>query len=191
MWKTACFIIYVLVFTNQAKAELHIYLKNVDQLKAIVEELKTQNDFAPIQSIHIEYKAEPSDMVFFSASIKKSTLLGSRDNRSYILSYAPQIFQRKLSLGAAKGVLAHELAHFLDYSNRNFFQMIWLAVEAQVTDHREYEREIDRVVVSELNMGEELIQFREWLYRQLTPRQVEIKKTVYLTPREIKILKKE
>ncbi len=95
---------------------------------------------------------------------------------------------------AITAIVAHELAHSLDYVQRRarhgnaglwslLPSLLWPPAEAQM------ERRTDLVAVQR-GYGAGLIAYRSWLYRTLSPKGVAEKRRVYYSPLELDLLRR-
>jgi hypothetical protein len=99
----------------------------------------------------------------------------------------PQVFEKNAPEAGVKGILAHELAHTIYYKNKNRLQLFGLISLINNNFVTNFERRADLVAI-EKGYGEGLIQYREWLYQNISAKAVTEKKRDYLTPEEIKFL---
>jgi len=145
----------------------------------------TSRFFPGLLSRSIEVKEFSSDAYFLQAKPKISTLIGQREKRKYFIEINKKLYECSPGKIALEGIIAHELTHINDYDSMSVPQIIGLA--AKYTSKRaraEYERNTDRHVVQE-GLGEGLIEYRNWIYQQLSPNELKLKRFYYLTPEEI------
>lgn len=102
--------------------------------------------------------------------------------KKYRIGVNPIIFEKDIPYDALVGVMAHEMVHTEDYE---CYGVLHVGKQLlNTTSKRKYERATDLKVVFK-GLSRELIAYKEWLYKQLTPEALKLKKKEYLTPEEI------
>jgi hypothetical protein len=99
----------------------------------------------------------------------------------------PSVYLRKAPEEGIRAILAHELAHALYYKSGNRFRLLGLAALVNGGSTAKFERRADLVAI-EKGYGAGLIKYREWLYENISDKQIIVKKRNYFTPEELKIL---
>jgi len=145
----------------------------------------TSKYFPNLSSQNILVKEFNSDAYFLQAKPKISTLVGRRKARKYFVEINKKLYDCSPGKMALESIIAHELIHINDYDRMTVPQIIALAGKyASKKARAKYERDTDKHVVQE-GLGEGLIQYRRWIYQQLTPKELSLKRYYYLTPEEI------
>lgn len=103
----------------------------------------------------------------------------------YRIEINPRLWQNALPRPALKAVLAHELAHTLDYHQGKIPGILWVLNQLRLYPSLcRYEHRTDLQAIFR-GYGAGLKQYREWLYPLLTPDELARKQEVYYTPAEI------
>lgn len=127
-----------------------------------------------------------SDAYFLQAQPQKKSLLKNRANRVYEVQLNPNLLDCSPGRDALISILTHELEHIVDYTQMSNAQIIKHAIKYSLSRQfrTRYERATDLKTLKK-GQGLGLIQYREWIYPQLSSRQLSLKKRYYLTPAEI------
>lgn len=123
---------------------------------------------------------------YFKAQFSFSRYFTFRRMRS-IIYVNPLVYERNVPEDGLRAIIAHELAHASFYLGRNRLKLFGLLRLASADYTRDFERGADLVAISR-GFGEELIVYREWLYRNVPPDKVVRKERNYFTPNEIELL---
>ncbi|MEZ0367880.1 MAG: hypothetical protein ACAI44_02205 [Candidatus Sericytochromatia bacterium] len=143
-----------------------------------------QRSYAELDSARLELGSFSEADSFFQSSFEPLSLLGPRP--VYRIEVNPRLLALDCPPEALEAVLAHELAHTLDY--RQGGPLGVLAIGWQLLlDPASYERRTDLQAIFR-GYGPGLIRYREWLYRQLTPAQISRKRRIYFSPEEIGLI---
>jgi len=148
--------------------------------------------FPELSNSHIEFKKARISTTLNSRPKIWSLLFHSKENRKYIIRINTRKKDSSIHFDAVPfkakvGIMGHEYAHILDYSQKNFFQIIGrLFSYASKKRKIEFEHEIDMLTI-EKGLGKELY---EWSYYILNDSNAtndykEFKRETYLTPKEI------
>ena len=144
----------------------------------------TARRFYPeIKTEKIRIKSFTSEENFFKARFSVSRFL-TLQKMKHILYVNPQAFEKNLSAQALTGIIAHELAHISYYTRKNRFQLLGLTRLISDDFTIEFERRADLTAI-EKGFGAELILYRKWLYENIPPSKINVKKKNYFTPEEI------
>ena len=147
-----------------------------------------ESDFRDLLEIDIQLSAvtKSTDTVFFETYVKATTIFLPAKYRTYHLLANKALVENRPSEEALKAILAHELTHILDYTNKGTLELIEL--DRQYGDdsfRRTYERDVDRRTV-ELGYGLGLSEYRYWLYSEIADdEKISVKRFIYMTPDEI------
>jgi len=93
----------------------------------------------------------------------------------------------KVNFNAKIGVIGHEFAHFLDYSNRNFFRVVDRGIDYLTTRRKaKFEKEIDELTIKR-GLGWQCYEWSCFVHHEsdATPEYLEFKRLIYLGPDEI------
>jgi hypothetical protein len=163
-----------------------------EQIPCLVSEL-VSNSFPELTTAwsegRIQFREFHSDAYFLKTSFLKGKLASSREQRVYSVDVNPEIYQSnsysisKPTLGALRGILAHELIHLKDYELGNAGTLIKIGVDL-VLNPASYERFTDERAF-ELGYGLEIKAYRDWIYGMLDERALAKKKKRYYSPEEI------
>lgn len=144
--------------------------------------------FSDLKTYNIKIQTYYRHNTFFETSVDKFYL--NAKNRVYIL-----LVNKKLEIDcpsdeALRAILVHEFIHLRDYTQSSSLELAMLAfkVHWMRSFTTAYERSIDKRSL-EYNTHDGLIEYRQWLYKKISPEQIAIKKRDYLTPDEILLLK--
>lgn len=135
----------------------------------------------------VEVSSLNDDAVFFQSNFTIDSALGDGP-----LVYVIQANPRALAADddALRGVLAHELAHTLDYETRTRAQLVDLLGPALVPTSSTWERKTDLIAVDR-GFGPGLLRFRTWAFRVLAHSNkdaLQEKRAVYYGPLELSLL---
>jgi hypothetical protein len=145
-----------------------------EQTRASIERVRAV--YPELQGEELRVAAFVEDGVFFASNF---------DLHGYAIHVNPRAFELGLAerVDALDGVIAHELAHTLDYESRD---VLTLGLE-YFFDEQAFERRTDLVAIRR-GYGRGLLAYRIWQFRVLTPAQVREKKRIYYGPLEIALL---
>lgn len=153
-------------------------------LQVVVDRMR-DNLFPELEGVRITLMPNTSDTSYFSANLEIATLESPPRERSYLLHYSTLQFADPPPADAVTAILAHELKHVRDYTELDSQQMVDFGIRYATEPISAYERQTDEHAL-QLDCGEGLILFREWLYDHVTP-EVEAQKRIdYYTPEEIR-----
>lgn len=122
---------------------------------------------------------------YFISGTELRTLLNGRRSRDYLVYVNPRLYLDPPPRAAIRAVLAHELVHVADYSQRSTLGLARFTVRYLTSDDAEYERSTD-VEALRRGYGCGLMAYREWLYQHVSPSVAQAKRRSYLTPEEIR-----
>ncbi len=109
-----------------------------------------------------------------------------RGKKKYKVELNSRILECPPSKEALRAILVHELEHIQDYSGWSSIRIAQHALH-YVTSNKfraSYERATDMKVL-EKGLSEGLADYRYWVYRRLSPKELKRKRCYYLTPEEI------
>ncbi len=122
---------------------------------------------------------------FFVSGLDYGTMLKKGPTRTYIVYVNPRLFESPPSADAIRAVLAHELSHLVDYSRLSSPGIVKFVSRYLSRTPAHYERDTD-LHAMERGYACGLAEYREWLYRRVSPKVRVTKETNYLTPEEIR-----
>lgn len=137
-----------------------------------------------LDSATIELRSIESESTFLAANVDLSTATNEPFDRSYIVQINPVVLKTELSGAGTAAILVHELKHILDYTRMDALAFAEFGLWYAQGDVAEYERATD-LFSMERGCGKGLIEFRLWLYNQISAEVLEEKKQNYYTPEEI------
>lgn len=141
------------------------------------------------EKITIDIYDIDSDEFFMVSNFKLKRVL-AKDQ--YRIGVNPKIFALDIPKDGLIAVLAHELQHTMDYSDKSFVTgIIPIGIKLLIKKHRyRYERQTDLKTL--LNgYGNGLISYKRWQYRLLSSDDLKVKRENYLTPGEIELIHKK
>ncbi|MEI6118376.1 MAG: hypothetical protein WCP92_03930 [bacterium] len=111
--------------------------------------------FPELKDINIQFIQKKWFHFTLASLINRTTLFGSRSKRKYTIiinTQVPAEFEHvlfdKLSKNIQIGMLGHELAHVVDYQQRNFLQIIKILLFYFIPSRKQkFERSIDIIAI--------------------------------------------
>lgn len=108
-----------------------------------------------------------------------------KEKRLYYLDINTKIYKCAPPENAIKAIWAHELQHISDYKDASSIELIKLGLKMiRKKTRSQYERATDFRTM-ERGHSEGLKEYRLWIYKRLTEKDLKIKKCYYYTPEEI------
>lgn len=143
--------------------------------------------FKQISANNIQLESFNSSEVYFQTQPVIKSLIGNTFFRKYKLQYNPKVFSCPPSRKAIQAILVHEFEHINDYFKSSVKELINFGIKyALLPNYKaKYERATD-VKACKKGFAQGLIEYREWIYTQLTPKQLKKKQEIYLTPEELR-----
>lgn len=176
----------VILFSIPLRAEVHCYPKiSREEFEKLVQVVK-EDYFPKLENIPISVATFSSNAYFLQAQPVIKTLVKKRQSRQYKVQLNTKLLDCPPSQKALEAILVHELEHILDYTNWSSKRIAAHGVRYTLSSEMRasYERATDqKVLFKGLHQG--LIEYREWVYQWLTPKELSAKKRIYLTPEEI------
>jgi len=180
---------------EQHKDSLRLALLNNKQLPEEFEHsiLAALIYYPDLEKSHINfnYRAITTTMAALPTA---GSLFRKRDNRRYSIIINYKKNKRKVRLmenvtyEARVGVIGHELAHIVDYRNKNFFHIIGNGISYTISKNfrRNLEYKIDRITINR-GLGEGLLAFRQYIEDEsvTTERYRRFNEYIYMTSAEI------
>jgi hypothetical protein len=152
---------------------------------SIVREVKAES-FPELQGHDVEIGAMSDESVFFESNFDvMAALMGER---RYKIAVNPELFALEVPNDALAGVVAHELAHTLDYQRRDRLGLMELLPALVFSDANvRFERWTDLQAVAR-GYGPSLLRYRQWQRSVLTDAQWRRKLITYYGPRDLALL---
>jgi hypothetical protein len=178
--------LFSLAMSSSMASDKKLTKQQKEKIQKLVSGL-IEESFPELEKAKIKVKTMKSKKYFMAVRPTASYAFGKRN---YRLSVSPRVFSPDLPDKGLKGILAHELAHVLDYDKRRKLPVRTLKIAYKVSkkkSRRRYERETDEEAFRRGYL-EHLIIYRQWLYLQLTQKQAEQRKLDYYSVREMKNL---
>lgn len=164
-------------------------LEDRQQVEALIEGL-IERSFPELAGAQVSLRELSSPSVYFASQPHVGSWLSPLAPTRYLIRinprvYAPDPATPPLPLAAAEAILAHELAHTLDYVQGGT-PAILRAGLAQLGGAAlaRSERRTDLIAIAR-GYADGLALYRSWIYPTLTERAEAKKRTVYLSPEEI------
>lgn len=143
--------------------------------------------FPELAKAHIAIREFSSKDYFLQAQPQAQSLLYKKAKRKYFIMLNPSLYDCSPSQRALEAILVHEFEHIMDYESDASVQIIGTGLH-YVLDKKyraNYERATDLKVIKK-GIAEGLIEYRQWLYLQLSEKALKKKLYYYLNPAEIK-----
>lgn len=159
----------------------------LEKTKGIVEDI-VRSSFPEIKSHKIRYKSFASRENFFKSRFSVWRYATFQRMR-HLIYVNPFAFRGELTENALRAVIAHELAHVSYYTRKNRLELLGLIRLTSGKSNREFERKADLEAIAK-GFGEGLIEYRRWLYSNVSQEVKKSKQKIYFTPPEILLVKK-
>jgi hypothetical protein len=142
--------------------------------------------FPELQGHDVAIGAFDEESAFFESNF--DVLAALMGERRYRIAVNPRLFALDAPEDALAGVVAHELAHTLDYQRRDRWGLMELLPALVFSDaNARFERWTDLQAVAR-GYGPSLLRYREWQRSVLTDAQWRQKLVTYYGPRELALL---
>ena len=169
-------------------AEPVAHLRSREEVRQLVDGLVARS-FPELRGLELSIEARDLGADTFRSTVNYGSLLFGP--RRYVIQVNPEIFDKQMPRTAAEAILAHELCHTVDYTDRSALGMIGLGISyASPRATAAYERSIDRAAIAR-GYGEGLRAFRRWQTEHLPPDVLAKKQRIYLTEPEIAAVERE
>lgn len=157
----------------------------VDKTREIVNEV-VNTSFPEMKKHTIQIKTLRSEATYFETRFSISRYLAFRGIR-IIMRVNPCVYDRGAPIDGVRAIIAHELGHADYYLRKNFFELVSLVRLVKGESAANFERKTDLAAIGR-GYGPGLIEYRQWLYRNIPQQNVAQKKRNYFTPEEIALL---
>lgn len=157
----------------------------VDKTREIVSEV-VKASFPEMNKHAIQIKTLRSEATYFETRFSISRYLAFRGIR-IIMRVNPCVFELGAPIDGIRAIIAHELGHADYYLRKNFFELVSLVRLVKGKSAANFERKTDLAAIGR-GYGPGLIEYRQWLYRNIPQQNVAQKKRNYFTPEEIAML---
>ena len=207
-----CILLFLTISTNFKAQSTQVRYIDSNQVRLKIDSLKEAfplvEDAPPAYELAIysalEYYPELKDSKIRFKEKKIGTTLNARptfaslfykkrSKRVYVVRINNLFDKREVitlndvGFNAQVGVLGHEFNHFLDYSRRDFFQLVDRGIDYLTTRRKaKFEREIDRETI-ERGLGWQCYEWSCYVHYEshATDEYLEFKREVYLGPEDI------
>ena len=177
--------------TASPKGDLAVpYLKCSQQIsKENIQELIfeiTEDYFPELTDVHVTIKEFKAKNYFLQAKPQVTSLFNSKVKRKYFIMINSSLYKCSPSTAALKAILVHELEHIVDYENMYLGRFIkFTAKYVFGKNYRaHYEQATDMKAIQKgFALG--LVEYRLWVYQQLSEQELKKKEFFYLNPEEI------
>ncbi len=156
-----------------------------EKLSLLVKEAQ-ETYFPELNSAPLKIKFFKSSAYYLQSQPILKTLTKNRTKREYSVQINTKLLACPPSEEALKAILVHELEHIKDYTKMSSAQIAGLGIKMTISRkfRTKYERATDEKALYK-GLGQGLIEYRKWIYKKLTPKQLLKKKRFYYTPEEI------
>lgn len=151
----------------------------------IVEEI-VKDSYPKLKNERIKIKTFDSRADYFRSRFSVSRFLTFR-NLYYLILVNPKIYKSGAPIDGIRAIIAHELAHVAYYERHNCFELLGLVALQSKSFTARFERGADLQAIKR-GYGAGLIQYREWLYKNIPAKNISAKKRDYFSPEEIKLI---
>jgi hypothetical protein len=178
-------------------SELDSLRANFSQNKTIEPEhelatLKALSYYPELSATKIHFKSAKTGTTMNARPTFGSLLFRSKHKRKYVIRMNNQekdsiIVLKNVPFDAKVGVIGHELAHIVDYSNRSFWGVMARGLSyASKAKKAAFEKEIDLLTIQH-GLGRELYSWSNYVLNESTAstKYKSFKAATYLTPKEI------
>jgi hypothetical protein len=181
-----CFVGFVIGCTVLVDARpVSEDLSAIEKTRQLVDDI-SRKSFPEINLTKIKIKTFQSDKNFFKARFSYTRFLTFQKMR-YIVYVNPKVFKLFAPENGIRAILAHELAHIFYYTEKNRFELLGLISLVSGKFTTKFERKADLEAIKR-GYGKGLIEYREWLYKNIPPKTVRPKKRDYFSPAEIELI---
>lgn len=147
------------------------------------------NSFPELEKAKIKIKTFESESNYFKAQFSYTRYLTFQKMR-YTIYVNPEVYRRAAPETGIRAILAHELAHILYYRRKNRLQFFGLLSLTDKSFTAKFERKADLEAISR-GYGNGLIEYRNWLYKNIPAKVLQEKKRNYFSPEEIRAIMKK
>lgn len=156
----------------------------VEALSTLLDEVRARLH-PTLEAVTITLEPLVSRSDFFQATVDLDTVGAEPGERRYVVRFNPLLLAEPPSRAAVAAILAHELAHVVDYLGMDTEALVEFALWYGLTDDSSrYERATDEAALA-AGCGPGLAEFRRWLYAHVDAATAERKRRDYYTPEEI------
>jgi hypothetical protein len=142
--------------------------------------------FRELKDEQIEVKSFKSDSNYFKSRFSIRRFLTLR-KITYLVYVNPQVFRKSAPVKGIEAIVAHELAHVLYYQRKNRFELVGLIGLLDHSFTTKFERKTDLEAIAR-GFGKGLIEFRNWLYKNVPDDDMKRKRRDYFSPDEIRLI---
>lgn len=176
-----------IIIEKYEKVENWLMPDSIHELLAVIAEI-----FPELEDKKIEVKNSSIKTTMNVRPTFFSLFFNKKESRKYVLRINTSerkgnIFYKDVPTDAKIGLLAHEMMHIVDFSERNFWGVLKRGVQyLSLKGKIKYESEIDQMVIDG-GLGDYLHSWSDYVLNHsfATEKYKLFKRTVYLTPCEI------
>lgn len=153
-------------------------------LQDILEQV--QAAFYPqLAGVDVRLQVMQSASDYFASFTDVTTVSLPPLQRTYYVRFNPRLFSEPASYAAVAAIIAHELGHVVDYTQKDTDALVQFALwYGTASDVSAYEHTTDERSLS-LGCGTGLKAYREWLYAHVSTATMVQKEHDYYTPAQI------
>ena len=157
----------------------------LEKTRAIVLEI-AKSSYPEVKTEKLRFKTFRSDSAFFKARFSIARFFTFQKMR-HLIYVNPDVYRLDAPVGGIRAILAHELAHVSYYTRKNRFELLALSRLASDGYTARFERRADLEAISNgFVMG--LIEYRQWLYKNIPKAKLKGKLRNYFTPDELQVI---
>lgn len=139
--------------------------------------------YPEIKLSKLSFRSFSSRTNFFKSRFSICRFLTFRPMR-HVVYFNPAAFENGLTEEAMDGIIAHELAHVLYYTEKNRLQLLGMVRLLSSDENAEFERRADIEAISR-GYGKGLAEYRRWLFQHIPGSALKGKTRNYFAPDEI------
>lgn len=158
-------------------------VRDMKHIETMMKEV-LKDSFPELKDIQIKIQPLHEDAFYFASNFEPLSLF--TPSPLYIIQANSKMFSAKLPTPAARAILAHELAHTLDYVKGGIPGIIGIGIKV-LNENRVYEHRTDLQAIYR-GYGIGLIDYRKWIYPTIPAKDLAEKKATYYQPTEIAAL---
>ncbi len=157
----------------------------VAKTKKLIDEVIDQS-FPELVGRTLRVRSFDSPSTFFKTRFSVTRFLTFRKT-GFVFYVNPAVFEQGAPENGIRAIIAHEVAHADYYRLNGGFKAFGMVTLLDSDSLAKFERRADLTAI-EKGYGKGLMEYREWLYRNVPSKYLEKKKRNYFSPEEIEMI---